>query len=188
MKKIPDNAKKVFEGTIFDIYQWEQILKNGTSSLFEAMRRIGSTRVLPVYQNKLVLIEEIGLDGSREILSPGGRLERNELPLEAAKRELFEETGFETSDWEHLFDKDLCDSNKMEWVTSYFIARNCVVSPDEKSDTGENITVKLVEFEEVFNALDTIFTTDPELQKLFLEAKLDKDKKTKLKDLLGITT
>ena len=36
MKKIPNNAKRVFKGVIFDVYQWEQEVFDGMSKLIPA--------------------------------------------------------------------------------------------------------------------------------------------------------
>ena len=36
---IPINAKKVFQGIIFDVYQWEQKLFDGTVATFEKLKR-----------------------------------------------------------------------------------------------------------------------------------------------------
>lgn len=35
---IPDHAKCVFKGVIFDVYQWEQKLYNGTTTTFEKLK------------------------------------------------------------------------------------------------------------------------------------------------------
>ena len=35
---IPENAKRVFKGIIFDVYQWEQELYNGSKAVFEKLK------------------------------------------------------------------------------------------------------------------------------------------------------
>jgi ADP-ribose pyrophosphatase len=45
---IPENAKKVFDGIIFDIYQWEQEQFDGTIKTFEKAKRPDTVVVFPV--------------------------------------------------------------------------------------------------------------------------------------------
>lgn len=54
------------------------------------MTRRFTASVFPVFNGKVLLIKHKKLD---MWLPPGGKLEPNETPFEAAERELFEETG-----------------------------------------------------------------------------------------------
>ena len=58
MAKIPSHAKKVFSGTIFDVYQWEQEMFDGTTKIFEAAGRPHTALVIPVIDDKIVLSYE----------------------------------------------------------------------------------------------------------------------------------
>ena len=44
-KGLPENAKLVFKGVLFDTWQWEQELFDGSYSTFEVVVRKGSTIV-----------------------------------------------------------------------------------------------------------------------------------------------
>ena len=44
---IPANAKKVFHGVIFDVYQWEQEMFDGTKEIFEKLKRPDTVVVFP---------------------------------------------------------------------------------------------------------------------------------------------
>ncbi len=37
--KIPPNAKRVFKGIIFDVYQWQQKMFDGSKETFEMLKR-----------------------------------------------------------------------------------------------------------------------------------------------------
>jgi ADP-ribose pyrophosphatase len=72
----------------------------------------------------------------------GGYIEPNEDPLAAAKRELFEETGFEASEW-ISFGSFYADSNKGCGKGHLFLAKNAV-------KTGEPTEIDMEEPEIVF--------------------------------------
>lgn len=137
--KIPNNAKCVFKGVIFDVYQWEQEMFDGSHETFEALKRPNTVLTIPVVGSKLLLSFEEQPGKTRHHRLFGGRAEPNEDPLETAKRELLEETGMESPDWE-LFGSYEFDG-KIEWSTYIFIARDCQKIAEQKLDAGEKIDV-----------------------------------------------
>ena len=55
---IPDNAKKVFTGITYDVYQWEQKMFDGTYSTFEILKRRLGVQVIVVIKDKILLLKE----------------------------------------------------------------------------------------------------------------------------------
>ncbi|MBI4032491.1 NUDIX hydrolase [Candidatus Berkelbacteria bacterium] len=147
MGKIPDHAKRVFNGVIFDIYQWEQTLYDGSTTIFEKAKRPDSVVVLAVNGNKILVARDEQPTASPVTTLPGGETERGDTPEAAARRELLEETGYHAATWE-LFGSESIDSTKIDWTIHYFIARNLkkVAAPDP--GPGEMITPHWVPFEE----------------------------------------
>ncbi len=143
---IPKNAKKVFEGKIFDVYQWEQKMFDGSTETFEMLRRKASVQILPIIGDKIMVAEEEQPTISKRIGLIGGVIEEGESALEGAKREMLEETGYTAEDWELYRERNLY--NKMDWTISCFIARNCAKIADPRLDPGERITTHLVSFDE----------------------------------------
>ena len=79
----------------------------------------------------------------REILSlPAGALDAGETPLEAAKRELREETGYESAEWKPLF-SFITHANAGGGVAHAFLARNCRKVCEHDSGDLEQITVEI---------------------------------------------
>ena len=70
---------------------------------------------------KIILIEEEQPGSDLVIGIPGGRIDEGEEVLEAAKRELLEETGYEADKF-ILWDVQQV-VNKIDWVIYTFIAK-----------------------------------------------------------------
>ena len=45
-KIIPDEAEKVFNGVLFDVYQWQQEMYDGSYATFERLRRADTAAVI----------------------------------------------------------------------------------------------------------------------------------------------
>ena len=149
MKKIPDNAKKVFEGIIFDVYHWEQEMFDGTFSTFEAVKRKNSVTVVAVTEEGKIIVNHEEQPSKTPFISfPGGMVEASEDTLVAAKRELLEESGFVSEDWNEWFVSDPLDYKKLEWNVYFYIAKNCKKLSEQHLDNGEKIITQLLSFDE----------------------------------------
>lgn len=99
--KLPSEANLVFKGKIFEVWQWEQEMFDGTKETFEKLKRANTALVIPLVGKNILIQEQEQPDKPGPFLSlPGGRCDESEKPLEAAKRELLEETGYASDDWE----------------------------------------------------------------------------------------
>ena len=95
---------------------------------------------------KIILINEEQPTIKRGCCVIGGRIDEGESKLECAKRELLEETGLASDDWELW--EEFQPLSKMDWKVSRFIARNCKKIAEQKLDAGEKIEIKPVNFDE----------------------------------------
>lgn len=149
--KIPSDAKCVFKGVIFDVYQWQQEMFDGSSATFEMLKRPNTVEVIAIQDEKIYLSKQ-SQPNKKDFFSPfGGRAEENEEPIETAKRELLEESGFASDDWELL--KVYEPSHKIEWAIYLFVARNCKKIGEQNLDAGEKIETKSYSFEEFINII-----------------------------------
>jgi 8-oxo-dGTP pyrophosphatase MutT (NUDIX family) len=181
---IPDNAKKVFGGVLFDVYQWEQELFDGTKTLFEKLKRPDTVVVFPVLDDGKIILTEQEQPGKEPFIgATGGRVDEGEDILEAAKRELLEESGYEASEFV-LWDAQH-PTSKIDWVVYTFIAKGLKKVADMNLDTGEKIVLKLVNLDEFIEiAINKNFVEREIIPKLY-EAKLHPEKKEELKKLFN---
>lgn len=142
---LPSNAKKVFKGIMFDVYQWEQEQFDGSSKTFEAVMRKESVQIISVTKDKqIIMLEEEQPYIGKFLSLPGGICE-SKNPEDDAIRELLEETGMKCENitlW-----KKTTFSAKVIWNNNYFIAKNCKKINKPELDSGEKIKVFLVSFE-----------------------------------------
>ena len=81
-----------------------------------------------------------------------GMIEDGETPLEAAKRELKEETGYSGGNWE-LFMKSSPNPSSMNNVNYTFLATGVKKLSDQKLDSGEYINIHLITKKELLELL-----------------------------------
>lgn len=179
---IPEHAKKVFSGILFDVYQWEQELYDGTKTTFEKIKRPDTVIIFPVLDDGKILLTEQEQPGKEPFIgAAGGRVDKGESILEAAKRELLEETGYEAKDF-FLWDAQQ-PSSKIEWAVYTFIAKGIKEVSDLNLDGGEKIVFKKVTLDEFLDiSLEKRFEEKEIVHKIF-EAKVDSQKYQELKDL-----
>lgn len=175
-QSMPDNAKRVFQGKIFDVYQWQQEMYDGSRQTFEKLRRADTTVVIPVTEDNRIILTRQEQPGKKPFIGfAGGRLEDGEEVIEGARRELEEETGY-TSDTFELLDA-MQPVSKIDWVIYFVVARNCRLVSGQKLDAGEKISLQIVDFETMIDML--AFREIPhevELTIMALRAKLDPER------------
>lgn len=159
---LPSNAKKVFSGIIFAIYQWEQVQFDGTTKIFEKISRLDTVGVIAVTVDKKIILTHEEQPGMRPFIgTPGGIIDRGEYPFSAAQRELMEETGYESNKWE-LFDA-LQPITKIDWAIFNFLAKDCRKRQEPRLDSGEKVIIEELTFDEFIEAVKNPNFRDKEL-------------------------
>ena len=187
MKKIPDHAKKVFEGVIFDVYHWDQEMFDGSTEIFEAVKKRDAVFVIATCDGKIAINHEQQPARSDFMSFPGGLSEKNQPDmLDNAKRELLEETGFHSDDWVVYFDVDQFNHPKIDSTIYYYIAKDCKKIAELKLDPGEKIQTILITFEEFLELRNNPKFRNKDLIPLLEKTAGSEEEKQKLKELFGI--
>lgn len=160
-KLIPEEAERVFQGKIYEVYQWPQKMFDGSFETFEMLRRPDTVKIIPI-----VTAEEarnLGLEASETQIIvtkqeqprkdcfydyPGGRMDEEDADeLVAAKRELLEETGLSFRNWKLI--KVEQPFNKIDWLVYTFVATGLLGQTEQSLDAGEKIEVIAMSFDEL---------------------------------------
>ena len=190
VRLIPKEATKVFEGRIYDVYQWPQKLFDGSTETFEMLSRADTVKIIVLVNEKELKslqnikneqmfmndsdqeADNLSCDRRKIIIThqtqprkdwfydyPGGRVDaEDESELEAAKRELREETGLVFKNWK------LVEVNqpfsKINWLVYTFVASELAAQTQQELDAGEKIevlAVSLLELQELAKSEDPQF-------------------------------
>jgi len=186
---IPKDAKRVHKGIVFDVFQWEQEMFDGSKQTFEKVTKADTVNVIPITEDGKVILLKQQQPGMNKFLSvAGGRIEKGDDVLSTAKRELVEETGHESDDLV------LWDSRqpvgKLDWAAYTFIARNCKKIGEINPDSGEKMELMFVDLEGFVDAVYSKEFRDDEVTMKLLDDKIrtenNKENLEKLKkELLG---
>jgi ADP-ribose pyrophosphatase len=95
-------SRHAYEGDIINVRVDQLQLNDGQATIHEVVEHNGGVVIACQPKNhEVVLIKQYRYSIDREIIElPAGRIEKAELPLKAAQRELTEETGYRASNWE----------------------------------------------------------------------------------------
>ena len=175
--QLPKNAKQVHNGILFNVYQWEQEMFNGTTETFERLTRVPSVEVIAsIGEDILTIVQEQPAREGKYPSLPGGRIDPGEEPLAAAKRELLEETGYEAEEWQLW--RTYPGTSKIHFSEYIYIAKGLKTVREKQEDAGEKISLHHTSFNDFLNMCrDTSFTAAMFFKFEMYEMLLDEEKK-----------
>jgi ADP-ribose pyrophosphatase len=94
----------LYQGKVFKLVKENITLLNGVTINFDIIRHPGAAAIVPLFGNNTALLIKQYRHALGDFIweIPAGTLNQNETPLECAKRELIEETGFTADVWKEL--------------------------------------------------------------------------------------
>lgn len=127
----------IYQGKIIKVKELDIKLPNGLMDKREIVEHPGAVAILTTTKDgKIVLIKQFR-KACEEILweIPAGKLEKGEAPLDCAKRELKEETGYTARNWALLgkfyTSPGFCNELIYIYLASNLIAGEAILDEDE---------------------------------------------------------
>ncbi|MCP4668965.1 MAG: NUDIX hydrolase [Deltaproteobacteria bacterium] len=92
------------KGKVFELFRENVTLDNGVTVDMDIVRHPGASAIVPIAHNNTVIMLKQYRHAIGDFLweIPAGTLDADERPLQCAKRELKEETGFMAKQWRAL--------------------------------------------------------------------------------------
>ena len=144
-----------FKGKLFSFVSEDVTLPNGSRTELAMVRHPGSTAVVPLFQDNTVLMERQYRHAVQDYLLeiPAGTMEPGEAPLNCARRELEEETGYVAEEFISLSQVDILPAYTDERIYGY-LAKGLTPSRQQLDD-DEVIEVVTYPFDEALKLIDS---------------------------------
>ena len=138
-------------------------LPDGKQQTFSLKKEGCVVAILALDEKGDVILTRQFRPGPEEVLDevPGGGVEKGEDPLTAAKRELLEETGYESENWKYLCQPLECAYSNIE--RHAYVAIDCKKTSDQNLDDTEFIEVIIKTKDDFIHQLVNGKLSDPEV-------------------------
>jgi len=164
-------SEQIFDGLILDVRRDTVALPDGAPAFREIIRHIGAVCVIPVTEDGKVVVERQYRYPIDRVITeiPAGKLDsKGENRLEAAKRELREETGYTADEWISLGDFHPAPAYSDEYISMY-LARG-LHAGERHLDADEFLDVFTVPLQELVEDVMAGRISDAKTQTAILKA------------------
>ncbi len=152
MVEIQTATRRIYEGRIISVRVDNVRLEDGREAVREVVEHPGAVAVVPVLDGRIVMVRQYRYPAGREMLEiPAGTLKAGEDPLECAKRELTEETGYRAAEMRKFFHAWLAPGYSEEQM-HFFLATGLTPCQGEQ-DEDEHVEVEMLEVSDVLAAV-----------------------------------
>lgn len=166
------NREEIFNGVVLHVVRDEVLLPNNTPSVREICLHNGAVAVIPILEDGRVIMErQFRYAHGKVILEiPAGKLDSaDEPPLDAAIRELREETGAAASDITYL--GSIIPSPALISEVIHLYLATGITFGERELDEDEFLDVELIHLDELYQMVMRGEITDGKTQIAILKAK-----------------
>ena len=155
----------MYEGDYLKLHRATVQLPNGATSYREYLKHPGAVMIIPLFENGDVLLERQYRYPMRKVFIefPAGKKDAGEAPLETAKRELLEETGYRAARYTHVTDIHnalaYCDE-----VIHFYLAEGLIQAGEQQLDDNEFVQVLRVPLSQLMTWIKNGWVSDVKTQ------------------------
>ena len=163
------SGETIFEGHVVRLYRDTVEMPDGRRATREVVRHPGAVAVAPYTDDgKVIMVRQYRYPFARVMLEvPAGKLDGAEDPMDAAKRELSEETGGTAATWKYLGEFDSTVAIMDERIHLY-LAEGLTFS-EQHLDEGEFLSVEAIPLEELYRMIMAGEIKDGKTQAILLK-------------------
>lgn len=141
-------SEPVYDGRVIKVSKDTVLCPNGQESIREIVHHRGGVAILFKVDDKFIFEKQYRYALGEEIIEmPAGKLEEGEIPLEAAKRELLEETGYRPLEMIHLGNSYPTPGYSSEVIHLYYCPK--AIKEERHLDKDEDIELIYLSLEEI---------------------------------------
>ena len=147
------SGEEVFHGAFLRVRSDVVRLPDGSQGAREYIRHPGAVLIVPLFPDGRVLLErQFRYPQGRDFIEvPAGQIDPGEPPLQTAKRELLEETGYVAAEWTHVGVIHTAIAYSDEAI-EMFVAKG-LEKRERKLDAGEFLDVFDLKLEKAFEMI-----------------------------------
>ncbi len=147
-KEITIHSEQIYKGRVVSLKKDTVLCPNGEQSLREIITHRGGVAILIKVDDKFIIEKQFRYALGKEIYElPAGKLEADEEPIEAAKRECLEETGYKPLEMIHLGDMSPTCGYSTEIIHFYYCSKS--IKEERHLDSDEVIDLMYLSLEEI---------------------------------------
>ena len=142
------HSEQIYKGHVVSLKKDTVLCPNGEQSIREIVTHRGGVAILIKVDDKFIIEKQYRYALDQEIYElPAGKLEEGEVPIEAAKRECLEETGYKPLEMIHLGDMSPTCGYSSEIIHFYYCPKS--IKAERHLDSDEVIDIMYMSLEEI---------------------------------------